>query len=131
MLKETVDLKNTNIEKAMIGYIKDNGDISAIEPTWNLGDPEHLGQFLINNWPTREHAIQLIDKGGIGVLDFKKNDYEYVDGFGAVVDNRVSFHPENYRSHIQHLYLWMKGEWQYSDCGIDWTPVKETIKEVA
>ena len=118
-------------EKAMIGYITDGGKVSAIEPSWNLGDLDHLGKFLINNWPTREHAIQLIDKGGIGVFDFKKNDYWYVDGFGDVICTQFSFNKEEHRPHIKHLYLWMKGEWQYSDCGIDWTPVREIIKETA
>ena len=54
-------------EKAMIGYITDGGKVSAIEPSWNLGDPDHLGKFLIENYPTKEDAIHLIDKGGIGV----------------------------------------------------------------
>ena len=114
-------------DKAMIGYIK-HGDVVAIEPSWPMGSPEKLGKFLIEKYPTKEDAIHLIDGGGIGVFDFRKDDYWYVDGFGEVIDKRVSSHPENYREHIGHLYLWMKGEWQYSDCGIDWEPVREVLK---
>jgi hypothetical protein len=118
-------------EKAMIGYITDGGKVSAIEPSWNLGDPDHLGKFLIENYPTKEDAIHLIDKGGIGVFDFKKNDYWYVDGFGDVICTQFSFNKEEHRPHIKHLYLWMRGEWHYSDCGIDWEPVREFVKETA
>lgn len=117
----------TYTDKAMIGYIR-HGDVVAIEPSWNLGAPKHMGKLLLEKYPTQEDAKKLVDSA-IALPKFRKEDYWYVDGFGEVIDKRVSSHPENFREHIGHLYLWMKGEWQYSDCGIDWEPVREVINE--
>ena len=113
-------------DKAMIGYIK-HGDVVAIEPSWTQGAPEQMGKMLIEKFPTQEDAKTLVDSA-VSLPKFRKEDYWYVDGFGEVIDKRLSSHPENFREHIGHLYLWMKGEWQYSDCGIDWEPVREVLK---
>ena len=32
------------------------------------------------------------------------------------------------RKHIGHLFLFMKGTWQYSDNGIDWEPAVDALK---
>jgi len=124
----TYKKNKTYTDKAMIGYIDGGDNVVAIEPGWNNGTPEVLGKTLVEKFPTKEDAIRFINSAS-SLPQFRKEDYWYVDGFGEVIDKRVSMHPENYREHIGHLYLWMKGEWQYSDCGIDWEPVREVINE--
>ena len=65
---------------------------------------------------------------------FKKDDYWYVDGFGDVIESNLSWNKDEMRKHIGHLFLFMKGEWQYSDNGIDWEPADEALpmpREVA
>ena len=125
-MKEGVEM----IEKAMIGYIDRSSNVIGVEPSWNLGGPENLGKFLIEKFPTKDDAIKLVN-GGMVVIDGEPQTYNYVDGFGEVIENRVSLNKENYKPHIKHLYLWMRNEWHYSDNGIDWVPVREEIKEVA
>ena len=118
------------IEKAMIGYIDRGDNVIGVEPSWNLGAPENLGKFLLEKFPTKDDAIKLVN-GGMVVIDGEPQTYNYVDGFGEVIENNLSLNKESYRPHIKHLYLWMKKEWQYSDNGIDWVPVREEIKEIA
>jgi hypothetical protein len=56
---------------------------------------------------------------------FKKDDYCYVDEFGDVIESNLSWNKEVMRKDVGHLFLFMKGTWQYSDNGIDWTPAIE------
>ena len=118
------------IEKAMSGYIDRGDNVIGVEPSWNCGAPENLGKFLLEKFPTKDDAIKLVN-GGMVVIDGEPQTYNYVDGFGEVIENNLSLNKESYRPHIKHLYLWMKKEWQYSDNGIDWVPVREEIKEIA
>ena len=117
-------------EKAMIGYIDRSDNVIAIEPSWNLGAPEDMGKFLLEKYPTKEDAIKIVDTA-ISLPKFRKEDYQYVDGYGDVIENNLSWNKDECRKHIKHLYLWMRSEWHYSDNGIDWTPVREEIKEIA
>jgi len=71
----------TYTDKAMIGYIR-HGDVVAIEPSWNLGAPEHMGKLLLEKYPTQEDAKKLVDSA-IALPKFRKEDYWYVDGFGV------------------------------------------------
>ena len=54
-----------------------------------------------------------------------------------VLDNKTfesmnaEYGKEEMRKNVGHLFLFMKGTWQYSDNGIDWVPAVEEFKEVA
>ena len=76
--------------------------------------------------PTKEDAIKVVDSP-ILVPSFRKDDYWYVDGFGDVIESNLSWNKDEMRKHIGHLFLFMKGEWQYSDNGIDWEPAVEAL----
>jgi hypothetical protein len=52
-----------------------------------------------------------------------------VEGFGDVLESNLNFHGHNLRTHVGHLFLFMKGAWQYSDNAIDWDPVSEVFKD--
>ena len=43
----------------------------------------------------------------------------------------LSWNKEEMRKNVGHLFLFMKGTWQYSDNGIDWVPAVEEFKEIA
>jgi hypothetical protein len=60
---------------------------------------------------------------------FRKEDYEYVEGFGDVLESNLNFHGYNLRTHVGHLFLFMKGAWQYSDNAIDWDPISTVFKD--
>jgi hypothetical protein len=54
-----------------------------------------------------------------------------VDEFGDVIESNLSWHKEVMRKDVGHLFLFMKGTWQYSDNGIDWTPAKEEFVDTS
>ena len=121
MLKKKID--NSNKKGMMVGYIHQSGDITAIEPGWSM-TPLVLAKLLKDLYPNKQEAIGLVDSAVL-VPVFRKEDYEYVDGFGGVLESNINFYEQNVRNHVGHLFLFMKGAWQYSDNGIDWDPISE------
>ena len=113
----------------MVGYIDRSDNVVAVETGWKSSYTA-MAQILLNKYPTKEDAIKLVDSP-ILVPTFRKEDYWYVDGFGDVIESNLSWNKEDMRKHIGHLFLFMKGTWQYSDNGIDWEPASEVLKEVA
>jgi len=122
-----IDYKNKH--GMMVGYIDGSQNVSAVEPGWDM-KPEDLSKLLLDKYPTKEDAIQVVDSPLL-VPVFKKDDYEYVDGYGDVIESNLSWHKENMRKDIGHLFLFMKGAWQYSDNGIDWEPAKEAFVDTS
>jgi hypothetical protein len=123
MLKKKID--NNSKSGMMVGYIHHSGDVTAIEPGWNM-TPLVLAKLLKDLYPTKEGAIELVDSAVL-VPVFRKDDYEYVDGFGGVLESNLNFYESNLRTHVGHLFLFMKGAWQYSNNGIDWDPISEVF----
>ena len=113
----------------MVGYIDGSQNVVAVESGWDI-TPEEMAKFLTEKFSTKEQAIEAVD-GVTLIPTFKKDDYWYVDGFGDVIESNLSWNKEVMRKHIGHLFLFMKGEWQYSDNGIDWEPAVECFKETA
>ena len=70
--------------------------------------------------------MELVDSAVL-VPVFRKEDYEYVEGFADVLESHLNFHQDNLRTHIGHLFLFMKGAWHYSDNAIDWDPISEVF----
>jgi len=112
---------------SMVGYIDSTDNVVAVQPGWNA-KPESLAKLLMDVFPNKADAIKVVDSA-ILVPIFKKDDYEYVDGYGDVIESNLSWYKENMRKDVGHLFLFMKGTWQYSDCGIDWTPVTEVFED--
>ena len=123
MLKKKID--NNSKSGMMVGYIQSSGDITAIEPGWSM-TPLVLAKLLKDLYPNKQEAIGLVDSAVL-VPVFRKEDYEYVDGFGGVLESNINFYEQNVRNHVGHLFLFMKGAWQYSDNGIDWDPISEVF----
>ena len=119
----------TNKHGIMVGYIDRSDNVVAVETGWNT-TPEAMTQVLMGQYNSKEMAQSLVDSPTL-MPTFKKDDYWYVDGFGDVIESNLSWNKEEMRKHIGHLFLFMKGTWQYSDNGIDWEPVEEMLKEVA
>ena len=119
----------TNKHAIMVGYIDRSDNVVAVETGWKT-TPEVMAKFLSEKHPTKDEAIKLVDSPVLLPM-FKKDDYEYVDGFGDVIESNLSWHKDNMRKNVGHLFLFMKGTWQYSDNGIDWEPAVECFKEVA
>ena len=119
----------TNKHGIMVGYIDRSDNVVAVETGWKT-TPEVMAKFLSEKHPTKDEAIKLVDSPVLLPM-FKKDDYEYVDGFGDVIESNLSWHKDNMRKNVGHLFLFMKGTWQYSDNGIDWEPAVECFKEVA
>ena len=115
----------------MVGYIDNSQNVVAVETGWKI-TPEAMAKILLEKYPNREDAIQVVDSPVL-VPAFRKDDYWYVDGFGDVIESNLSWNKEDMRKHIGHLFLFMKGTWQYSDNGIDWEPaaVALSLKETA
>ena len=116
----------------MVGYIDGSQNVVAVESGWDI-TPEEMAKFLTEKFSTKEQAIEAVD-GVTLIPTFKKDDYCYVDGFGDVIESNLSWNKEEMRKHIGHLFLFMKGAWQYSDNGIDWEPADEALpmpREVA
>ena len=123
MLRKTID--NSSKSGMMLGYIQSSGKITAVESGWNM-TPVILAKLLKDTSGTKQAAIELVDSAVL-VPVFRKEDYDYVDGFGGVLESNVNFYEENVRTHVGHLFLFMKGAWQYSDNGIDWDPISEVF----
>jgi len=123
MLKKKID--NSSKTGMMLGYIQSSGKITAVESGWNM-TPVILAKLLKDTSGTKQAAIELVDSAVL-VPVFRKEDYDYVDGFGGVLESNVNFYEENVRAHVGHLFLFMKGAWQYSDNGIDWDPISEVF----
>jgi len=116
---------NKNKSGMMLGYIHSNGEITGVEPGWNM-TPLALAELLKDRYQNRDAAVELVESA-ILLPTFRKDDYEYVDGFGGVLESHISFYDENLRAHVGHLFLFMKGAWQYSNNGIDWDPITEVF----
>ena len=123
MLKKKID--NSSKSGMMLGYIQSSGKITAVESGWNM-TPVILAKLLKDTSGTKQAAIEVVDSAVL-VPVFRKEDYDYVDGFGGVLESNVNFYEENVRAHVGHLFLFMKGAWQYSDNGIDWDPISEVF----
>ena len=123
MLKKKID--NSSKLGMMLGYIQSSGKITAVESGWSM-TPVILAKLLKDTSGTKQAAIELVDSAVL-VPVFRKEDYDYVDGFGGVLESNVNFYEENVRTHVGHLFLFMKGAWQYSDNGIDWDPISEVF----
>ena len=119
----------TNKHGIMVGYIDRSDNVVAVETGWKT-TPEALALILLQKYPTKEEAIKLVDSPVL-VPTFRKEDYCYVDGFGDAIESNLSWNKEEMRKNVGHLFLFMKGTWQYSDNGIDWWPAEEMLKEVA
>jgi len=113
----------------MVGYIDGSQNVSAVQTGWDI-KPEALSKLLLDKYPNKEDAIQVVDSPLL-VPVFKKDDYCYVDGYGDVIESNLSWNKEDMRKDIGHLFLFMKGTWQYSDNGIDWEPAKEAFVDAS
>ena len=113
----------------MVGYIDASSNVVAIETGWNVSNTA-MAQILLHKYPTKEDAIKAVDSPSL-MPTFRKEDYWYVDGFGDVIESNLSWGKEEMRKNVGHLFLFMKGTWQYSDNGIDWEPATELLKEPA
>ena len=127
--KGEVDMQKidyTNKHGIMVGYIDRSDNVVAVETSWK-SSYSAMAQILLNKYPTKEDAIKAVDSPSL-VPSFRKEDYQYVDGFGDVIESNLSWNKDNMRKNVGHLFLFMKGTWQYSDNGIDWWPAKEIIE---
>ena len=120
---EKIDYSNKH--GIMVGYINNRQEVQAVESGWKI-TPEEMAKFLTEKFSSKEKAVEVVDSP-ILVPTFKKDDYWYVDGFGDVIESNLSWNKDEMRKHIGHLFLFMKGEWQYSDNGIDWEPAVEAL----
>jgi len=128
-MKQYKKIDYTNKHGIMVGYIDRSDNVVAVETGWKT-TPEVMAEFLLEKYPTKDEAIKLVDSPVLLPM-FMKDDYAYVDGFGDVIESNLSWHKENMRKNVGHLFLFMKGTWQYSDNGIDWEPFEPATKEVA
>ena len=119
----------TNKHGIMVGYIDRSDNVVAVETGWKT-TPEAMTKVLMGQYNSKELAQSLVDSPTL-MPTFKKDDYWYVDGFGDVIESNLSWNKEEMRKNVGHLFLFMKGTWQYSDNGIDWEPASEVLKEVA
>ena len=110
----------TNKHGIMVGYIDRSDNVVAVETGWKT-TPEAMTQVLMGQYNSKEMAQSLVDSPTL-MPTFKKDDYWYVDGFGDVIESNLSWNKEEMRKNVGHLFLFMKGTWQYSDNGIDWEP---------
>ena len=115
----------SNKHGIMVGYIDGSQNVVAVESGWKI-TPEEMAKFLTEKFSSKEKAVEVVDSP-ILVPAFKKDDYWYVDGFGDVIESNLSWNKDEMRKHIGHLFLFMKGAWQYSDNGIDWEPADEAL----
>ena len=133
MIQKTPDKIDYSIKHGiMVGYIDRSQNVVAVESGWKI-TPEEMAKFLTEKFSSIEKAREVVDSP-ILVPTFKKDDYCYVDGFGDVIESNLSWNKEEMRKEVGHLFLFMKGAWQYSDNGIDWEPADEALpmpREVA
>ena len=78
----------TNKHGIMVGYIDRSDNVVAVETGWKT-TPEVMAKFLLEKHPTKDEAIKLVDSPVLLPM-FKKDDYEYVDGFGDVIESNLS-----------------------------------------
>ena len=123
MLRKKID--NSSKTGIMVGYIHHSGKVTAIEPGWTMS-PVVLAKLLKDRFGTKAEAIELVDSAVL-VPVFRKEDYEYLDGFGGVLESNLNFYEENLRKHVGHLFCHMTGVWKYSDNGIDWDPISKVF----
>jgi hypothetical protein len=128
-MKQYKKIDYANKHDIMVGYIDRSDNVVAVETGWKT-TPEVMAEFLLEKYPTKDEAIKLVDSPVLLPM-FMKDDYAYVDGFGDVIESNLSWHKENMRKNVGHLFLFMKGTWQYSDNGIDWEPFEPATKEIA
>ena len=119
----------SNKHDIMVGYIDRGDNVVAAETGW-VTTPKAITQILMGQYNSKEMAQELVDSPTLMPI-FKKDDYCYVDGFGDVIESNLSWNKEDMRKNVGHLFLFMKGTWQYSDNGIDWVPAVEEFKEMA
>ncbi len=124
MLKRKI-IDNKSKTGMMVGYITPGARVVAVESGWNM-TPVILAKLLKDTSGTKEAAMELVDSAVL-VPVFRKEDYEYVEGFADVLESHLNFHQDNLRTHIGHLFLFMKGAWHYSDNAIDWDPISEVF----
>ena len=129
MIKQYEKIDYTNKHDIMVGYIDRSQNVTAVETSWKI-TPGEMVKILLEKYPTKEDAIKVVDSP-ILVPNFRKEDYWYVDGFGDVIESNLSWNKEEMRKNVGHLFLFMKGTWQYSDNGIDWEDAKDALKEIA
>ena len=126
-MKQYKKIDYTNKHGIMVGYIDRNDNVVAVETGWKT-TPKALTGVLMSQYNSKEMAQELVDSPTL-MPTFMKGDYQYVDGFCDVIESNLSWHKENMRKNVGHLFLFMKGTWQYSDNGIDWEPAVECFKE--
>ena len=120
-------IDNTNKTESMVGYIDSSDNVVAIEPGWRI-KTEALAKLLMDRFPSKADAVTAVDSA-IMVPVFKKDNYEYVDGFGDVVESNLTFFKENTRKHVGHLFCHMAGVWKYSDNAVNWDPITEVFED--
>jgi len=114
-------------KEIMVGYIDRSSNICAVQSGWKT-TPEEMAKFLDREYPTKEDSITVVDSPVL-VPTFRREDYWGVDGFGDVIESNLSWHKEDMRKDVGHLFCHMTGVWKYSDNGIDWTPIREEFAE--
>ena len=119
----------TNKHGMMVGYIDGSQNVSAVQTGWDI-KPEALSKLLLDKYPTKEDAMQVVDSPLL-VPVFKKDDYCGVEGFGDVIESNLSWNKEDMRKDVGHLFCHMTGIWKYSDNGIDWTPAIEEFVDTS
>ena len=119
----------TNKHGMMVGYIDGSQNVSAVQTGWDM-TPEALSKLLLDKYPTKEDAMQVVDSPLL-VPVFKKDDYCGVEGFGDVIESNLSWNKEDMRKDVGHLFCHMTGIWKYSDNGIDWTPAIEEFVDTS
>ena len=124
---QKIDYKNKH--DIMVGYIDRSDNVVAVETGWKT-TPEALTGVLMSQYNSKEMAQELVDSPTL-MPTFMKDDYWYVDGFGDVIESNLSWNKDEMRKNVGHLFLFMKGTWQYSDNGIDWEPFEPATKEIA
>ena len=72
MLRKKID--NSSKKGIMVGYIHQGGDVTAIEPGWNM-TPVILAKLLKDLYPNKQNAIELVDSAVL-VPVFRKEDYQ-------------------------------------------------------
>ena len=117
----------SNKHEIMVGYIDRSSNICAVQSGWKT-TPEGMAKFLDREYPTKEDSITVVDSPVL-VPTFRREDYWGVDGFGDVIESNLSWHKEDMRKDVGHLFCHMTGVWKYSDNGIDWTPIREEFAE--
>ena len=114
-------------KEIMVGYIDRSSNICAVQSGWKT-TPEEMAKFLDREYPTKEDSITVVDSPVL-LPTFRREDYWGVDGFGDVIESNLSWHKEDMRKDVGHLFCHMTGVWKYSDNGIDWTPIREEFAE--